>query len=231
MDAPRADIVAAAAELLRTGGARAVTTRAVAQAAGVQTPTIFRIFGDKEGLMEAVAEHVMADYAAAKTRKAAIEDGDPVDDLRAAWHAHLQFGLANPEVFLLLTAPGRLQRSPATAAGAEVLRERVGRVAAAGLLRVSEARAVDMIRAAGTGAVLTLLSQPEAERDLGIVDELLQAVLGSILTANPAPPASDVGAVVNAFRAAMPELPTLSDNERSLLSEWLDRAISESQGR
>lgn len=231
MDATRADIVAAAAELLRTGGARAVTTRAVAQAAGVQTPTIFRTFGDKEGLMEAVAEHVMAGYAADKTMKAATEDGDPVDDLRAAWHAHLQFGLANPEVFLLLTNPGRLQRSPATAAGADVLRERVGRIAAAGLLRVSEARAVDMIRAAGTGAVLTLLSEPEPERDLGILDELLQAVLGNILTATPAPPASDVGAVVNAFRAAMPDLPTLSDNERSLLSEWLDRAISESQAR
>ncbi|MFC9689223.1 TetR/AcrR family transcriptional regulator [Kribbella sp. NPDC056951] len=216
MDAT-AEIVAAAAELLRTGGARAVTTRAVAQAAGVQPPTIFRIFGDKDGLMEAVAEHVMAGYSADKTVKAAAEDGDPVDDLRAAWHAHLQFGLSNPEVFQLLTSPRR--SSPAVVAGEEVLRARVSRVAAAGLLSVPEGRAVDMIRAAGTGAVLTLLSQPKAD-----LDGLLEAVLASILTTNPAPPASDTVAVVNAFRAAMPDLPTLSDNERSLLTEWLDRS-------
>ena len=36
------------------------------------------------------------------------------------------------------------------------------RVAAAGRLRVSERRAAELIRAAGTGAVLTLLSMPPA---------------------------------------------------------------------
>ena len=43
----------AAAELLRTGGVDAVSTRAVAAAAGVQPPTIYRQFGDKEGLLDA----------------------------------------------------------------------------------------------------------------------------------------------------------------------------------
>lgn len=39
---------------------RAVPTRPVAKVAGVPAPTIFWKFGDKDGLMGAVAEHVMA---------------------------------------------------------------------------------------------------------------------------------------------------------------------------
>ena len=43
-----------------------MTTRGVAEAAGVQAPAIYRFFGDKDGLLEAVAEHVMATYVSAK---------------------------------------------------------------------------------------------------------------------------------------------------------------------
>jgi AcrR family transcriptional regulator len=39
-----------------------VTTRAVAEAAGVQAPTIYRLFGDENGLLDAVAEHGFASY-------------------------------------------------------------------------------------------------------------------------------------------------------------------------
>jgi AcrR family transcriptional regulator len=227
----RSGIVAAAVRLLREGGARAVTTRAVAQAAEVQPPTIFRLFGDKDGLLQAVAEHVMAEYVTGKRAQAAAEDGDPVEDLRAAWRTNIDFGLANPDVFLLLVEPGRLHRSPALAAGGAVLQARVARVAAAGLLAVSQTRAVDMIRAAGTGAVLALLSQPEQDRDTHLADALLEAILGEILTLAPAPPASDPVAVTVTFQAALPELPSFSDAERALLSEWLTRAVTEIQDR
>ena len=56
-DRVRARIVAAAAELIASGGREAATTRAVAAAAGVQAPTIYRLFGDKRGLLNAAAEH------------------------------------------------------------------------------------------------------------------------------------------------------------------------------
>ncbi|WP_086661872.1 TetR/AcrR family transcriptional regulator [Lentzea kentuckyensis] len=227
----RSGIITAAARLLRTGGARAVTTRAVAQEAGVPPPTIFRLFGDKDGLLEAVAEHVLADYVATKAARAADENGDPVEDLRDAWRAHLAFNLANPDVFLLLVEPGRVRRSSAATAGAEVLRARVARVAAAGLLKVSETRAVDMIHATGTGAVLALLNQPEERRDPDLGDALLDAVLGEILTIATARLDSEPIAVAVAFRAALPRLPALSDAERTLLSEWLNRAVSQLQDR
>src|SRR3954464_9110065 len=116
MDAPsrrsdtRSRIVDVAARLLQEGGPSAVTTRGVAEAAGVQAPTIYRLFGDKDGLLDAVAEHVMASYASAKaeTVRAATEDDvDPLDDLRAGWEHQIAFGLANPTLFRLLSDPNR----------------------------------------------------------------------------------------------------------------------------
>lgn len=222
-------IVVAAARLLHDGGARAVTTRAVAQAAGVPTPTIFRQFGDKDGLLDAVAEHVMAAYTAAKSERAADENGDPVEELRAAWRAHIDFGVANPDLFALLSEPGRLQRSPATAAGVKVLEARVARAAAAGMLRVSERRAVDMIHASGNGVVLTLLARPEEERDPGLADAMIEAVLGEILTTKPVASVSSPAALAVTFLAAVPDLPALSGPERTLLTEWLTRTIAELQ--
>ena len=61
-DNTRARIVAAAAGLLTKGGREAVSTRAVSAAAGVQAPTIYRLFGDKQGLLEAVASHGFTTY-------------------------------------------------------------------------------------------------------------------------------------------------------------------------
>jgi AcrR family transcriptional regulator len=70
----RARIVAAAAGLIAAGGRDAATTRAVAAAARVQAPTIYRLFGDKRGLLDAVAEYEMAAYIAAKARRAPHPD-------------------------------------------------------------------------------------------------------------------------------------------------------------
>src|SRR4051794_36006940 len=54
---PRDRILQAAARLLAEGGREAVSTRAVSRAAGVQAPTIYRQFGDMQGLLDAVASH------------------------------------------------------------------------------------------------------------------------------------------------------------------------------
>lgn len=218
----RASIVEVAAQLLREQGAAAVTTRAVAQAAGMQAPTIYRFFEHKDALLDAVAEHVFATYVAGK---ALVEDsGDPVADLRAGWDTHIGFGLANAALFGLLTDPSRGARSPAAAAGLEVLRTRVHRVAAAGRLRVTEERAVELIHAAGTGAVLTLLAIPPEDRDLDLADAMYEAVMRSILTDGPPLHADSTTAVAVAFRAIASKLPMLTDAEHALLAEWLDRA-------
>jgi AcrR family transcriptional regulator len=218
----RDHLVEVAARLLREQGEAAVTTRAVALAAGVQAPTIYRLFGDKEGLLEAVAEHVLAGYVAGKTLAAGT--GDPIADLRAAWDIHIAFGLANGALYRLLADPARDRRSPAAVAGAEALRSRVRQIAAIGRLRVTERRAADLIHAAGTGAVLTLLGMAPEDRDLGLADAIYDAVIRTILTDAPALPDEGATAAAVTFRTVVPDLDSLSAAERALLSEWLDRA-------
>jgi AcrR family transcriptional regulator len=214
-------IVDVAARLLQTGGAGAVTTRAVAAEAGVQAPAIYRLFGDKDGLIDAVAEHAFTTYIAGK-HLSEITD-DPVADLDAGWDTHIGFGLANPVLFALLADPQRGTRSPAAAAGIDILRVRVHRVAAAGRLRVTEPRAVNMIRAAGTGAVLTLLTVPPEDRDLGLADAVYRAVKHTVITDTPEVPSGGTPAAAVALRADLANVVVLSGAERVLLAEWLDR--------
>lgn len=215
-------LVDVAARLLQEEGLEGMTTRAVAQAAGVQAPAIYRLFGDKDGLLDAVAEHVFATYVAEKARTAG--DGDPVEALRAGWRTHVAFSLANPALFGLLSDPARAH-SPAVAAGAEVLRERVRRVAEAGRLRVSEQRAVALLHAGGSGAISALLAVPAAARDLTLAEAMYDAVAGAILTGGPAPADDDAVAAAVRFRTVVPELHALTRRERALMVEWLDRAV------
>ncbi|RZT78636.1 TetR family transcriptional regulator [Micromonospora violae] len=225
-DDVRASIVAAATELLREKGASAVTTRAVAQAAGVQAPTIYRLFGDKDGLIDAVAEHVMATYVSEKSAATDDATGDPVADLRSGWRAHVEFGLTNPELYALIAARGSGAPSPATVAGLDVLRRRVRRLATAGLLRVDEQRALLMIHSAGNGTILTLLGMPTDQRDLYLGEAMLDAVLTSILATTPATPDPSTTAVAVTFATVLPDLPGLTDAERALMAEWLHRSLT-----
>jgi AcrR family transcriptional regulator len=221
-------ILGAAAALLHESGPTAVTTRAVAQAAGVQAPAIYRLFGDKDGLLEAVAEQAIAAFAATKRDLVDAETAagaDPVDDLRAGWDMQIGFGLANPSLFALMTVPGRAQESPAAHAALEVLRARVRRIAAAGRLRVPEELAVDLVRAAGSGAVVAILSKPAVERETAVAEEMWAAVLGRILTDAPAAQERHVRTAAVTLRALAPQLDVLSAAERAVLAEWLDRAI------
>jgi AcrR family transcriptional regulator len=224
----RSKVIDVAARLLNEHGPAAVTTRGVAHGAGVQAPTIYRLFGDKDGLLEAVAEHVMRNFVSAKAAVVAeaTSDGtDPLDDLRAGWQTQIDFGLSNPVLFQLLSDPTRVQNSPAARSGRKILEARVHRVAVAGKLRVSEERATGIIQAAGIGAIQTILATPTEQRDAGLADAMYEAVLAQVLI--DAPERAEVSSLSTtvAFRAIAPGLPMLSNAERHVLIEWLDRAI------
>jgi AcrR family transcriptional regulator len=224
-DRTRAQLVEVAADLLAAQGPAAVTTRSVALAAGVQAPTIYRIFGDKNGLLDAVVQHGFASYIASKPPVG--EEGDPVQSLRAGWELHVGFGLANPELFrLMYTAPLTPDGRAIAAVGAGVLRARVHRVAEAGRLRVSERRAVDLIHASGTGVVFTLIDQDEDDRDEGLADTAWDSVCAAILT-DAAAPVTGPAATAVTLRAEIADLTALTPAERTLLADWLDR-IAES---
>jgi AcrR family transcriptional regulator len=221
-DDARTRILEAAAQLIGEGGAEAATTRAVAAAAGVQAPAIYRLFGDKRGLLDAVAEHSIAIYVAAKSRQE--PHPDPVQDLRDGWDIHVAFGLANPALFALMSGdPQAGTPSPASAAGHEVLLRRVRRIALAGRLRVSEGRAVALIASACVGTVLTLLRQAEPERDAGLSVAAREAIMTAIATDVSAPTELKVNGLAAALRASLPCAEGLTHGERLLLQELLDR--------
>ena len=218
----RARIIAAGAALLAEGGRDALTTRAVAAAASVQAPTIYRLFGDKNGLLDAVAHHGLAKFVADKRAHAPL--ADPLDNLRFGWDMNIAFGLAHPAIFAIINGgarPGEL--SPVAAAGLDILRERVRLLARAGLLRVPEERAVSLIRVAGIGTTLTLLSMPEAERDPGLSSAAYDAVVAAITTAAPAATKAGPAVAAIALRASLDETTALTPGERHLLAELLDR--------
>ncbi len=224
----RERIIAAAAGLIASGGRDAVTTRAVAVAAAVQAPTIYRLFGDKRGLLDAVAEHGVAAYVA---RKAVREPHpDPVQDLRDGWDTHVAFGLAHPGLFAILSGDADAP-SPAAAAGLDVLRRRVRNIALAGRLRVGETRAVALLQSMGTGTVLTLLGQPEERRDPGLSAIAREAVVAAITGEAIAPTSPGPSGAATALRASLDRTAVLTTGERSLLEELLDRIANGDQVR
>lgn len=85
----RERVLEAASGLLAREGAESLTTRAVAVAAGVQAPTLYRLFGDKSGLLDAVAEYGFLTYL--KTKQAQVSGPDPLENLRAGWDRHIDF--------------------------------------------------------------------------------------------------------------------------------------------
>ncbi len=222
IDDVRVRIIEAAAGLIASGGRDAATTRAVAAAAGVQAPTIYRLFGDKRGLLDAVAEHGLGAYIAEKSARE--PHPDPVQDLRDGWDMHVEFGLANPELFAIMSSdPHPPSPSTAFAAGLNILRRRIRNIALAGRLRVSEERAVALVQSMGTGTVLTLLRTPEQRRDAGLSAAAREAVIAAITGHPVAPSNPGPGGAASALRSSLDWTHVLTAGERHLLEELLDR--------
>jgi AcrR family transcriptional regulator len=223
----------AATELLASGGRNAVTTRAVSAAAGVQPPTIYRHFGDMQGLLEVAARETLAVHVREQATRALTND--PVEDLRRGWDLHIAFGLAHPDAFALLySAPSVAASVSVIHEGVEVLQGLVARIAEAGRLRVDVAHATDLLHAAGTGVTLTLSATPPEERDPRLSETMREAILTAISVpasaetpngeTNAAPAAEQVAVHAIALQALLTDAPAvLSAAERQLLSDWLDQ--------
>lgn len=217
----RQRVIEAAIDLLTREGRDAVTTRRVAVAAGLQPPAIYRLFGDKDGLLDAVAEHGFAAFLAAK--HVDHDPVDPVEDLRAGWDLAVEFGLANPALYTLMYSEPARAASAAFKAGTQILMGRVRRLAAGGWLRVDEELAAMIIRATAHGAVLTWLSLPEDRRDPALLTILRESMVTAVTSQRPAVQEPGPAGAARALRAALPAQTALSGAERQLLGEWLDR--------
>ncbi|MFI9007846.1 TetR/AcrR family transcriptional regulator [Actinosynnema sp. NPDC053489] len=220
----RSAILTAATELLETSTTGDISTRAVGERAGVQQPVIYRLFGDKDSLLAAVADHGFAEYLAAK--RAAQPGPDPVADLHRGWDDHTRFALDHPNVYRLMYTP-RLTSPPQAVREAHgLLRGALERVARAGRLTTDPDHAADIVTAANTGVALSLLNRPPADRDPELSARVRDIVLPGILTPEPgastaaAPSVAHVATTLSALlRSDQPT--TFSPAELALLTEWL----------
>ena len=221
----RERILDAAKSLITESGVEAATTRAVAEAAGVQAPTIYRLFGDKDGLLDAVAEAALAAYVADKIDRP--RHADPVEELREGWDRHVDFALDHPGLFAVMTARPEVPReSPAMQQGLALLREKIQALAASGRLRMPEDRALELFHGTATGIILTLLRQTPADRDLSLSPIARDAAI-SMIVGQMVPGAGDgAPGAANALRTHLPTINGLSAGEKLLLSELLDRVAA-----
>jgi AcrR family transcriptional regulator len=188
----------------------------------VQPPTIYRLFGSKEGLLDAAAEHGVAAYVAEKISRPRL--ADPLEDLKASWDLHVEFSLAHPALFAIMAGKLRATPPPALAAADANLRQLVNRLARAGRLAVPEERATQLIHACSRGTVMMLLSLPEAERDPELSATAREAVFAAIaLPGEPDEAASPAASAAITLRAGLESLDVLSPGEQLLMAELLDR--------
>ncbi|GAA4074457.1 TetR/AcrR family transcriptional regulator [Actinomadura miaoliensis] len=220
----RERILHAAAALLAESGSEPVSTRAICQAAGVGAPTLYHHFGDKRGLLEAVAAHGFETYVAEK--RAMLIPADPLKRLRDGWDLHVEFGLKNPALYVVMygSAPSG-HRSAAARESERLLLEIVTGIARAGRLTVPPEVAARMVHAAGVGVVLTLINDPDAAGG-DLSSRTREAMIAAITTAEESTGSRPLAAQAMALRAELAAASAddpLSPAERALLAEWLER--------
>jgi AcrR family transcriptional regulator len=99
----RDEIIEAATELLlKTGHARDVSIRAVAERAGVTSPSIYLHFADKDTLLDAVCGQYFEKFDE-EMQRAAAGQSSTLDILRAQGLAYVRFATQTPELYRIAT--------------------------------------------------------------------------------------------------------------------------------
>src|SRR5690625_6528749 len=103
-DARQALLAAARAELVEHGRA-AISLRAVARRAGLSHAAPKYHFGDRAGLLTAIATE---GFHALAHQQAAVQEADARKQLAALGRVYIDFGLSHPALFELMFAPGEV---------------------------------------------------------------------------------------------------------------------------
>lgn len=231
-EALRNALLRAAEEQLIAAPDGDIATRAVCEAVGVTQPVLYRLFGDKRGLLDALADAGLQRYAA---RKAELEvSDDPSADLRRGWDDHLAFAREHAALYRLMFAPRPWASSSARDGVTALLERTLTRCAAAGMLRVDIGVAATMLLAANVGLALDRMDTNGRDDSDDVADALRNAVLDAVLLSSSSGDQHDVDAASRRQLRARLEAggsTALLPEESALMRLWLDRLDSEADPR
>ncbi len=140
---------------------------------------LYRLFGDKDGLLAATVDHVWDQYL--ETKRAAEKSADPLHDLLAGWDSHVAFALAHPNAYKLMFAPALRSTPEAAQEALRILRAVLERLAAQGRMRIAPEIAARMIMTATTGVALGLIMRPALYPDTALSTQVRDAMVQAIL--------------------------------------------------
>jgi AcrR family transcriptional regulator len=215
----RLKLLTAAADLIAANPGGEFSLRAVCDAAGVKLPTLYHFFGSKQGLVDAVVEHGFDMYVREKGRSGA--SGDPVQDIRAGWDAHVAFGLANPGFYTLMYGTVTPGRAPAAQDGPwRMLNGLTAEAQRQGRLVVTAEQAAAHILATNIGVTLRQIILEKEDRALSaaVREGVIQAVTGTSEES-----AVRQGRSLVEFATAHPE--RLGEAETRLFVDWVQRLL------
>lgn len=177
-------LLRAGAELLDAAKGGDVSTRAICDLAGVQAPTLYHHFGNKQALLDEVVSHGFRSFLAARADTSATTADpttDPIDDIRRGWDDHVAFGLRHPTFYAHVYGTVKPGVPCGVVASVEAMvLDTLDAAARQGRLTVAPAVAASEIVAASSGVILTLITQPPGEADLGLSTRVRDAILRSI---------------------------------------------------
>jgi AcrR family transcriptional regulator len=177
----REEIIAAAKELFMTEGFAKVTTRAIAEKAGLSQTGVYLYFPTKEDILKAIGDATHNAIGAAFDR-AVARPGAPHEMFRRLIHAYVEYGLSHPAEYHLtftvgpdaLTPIGKDFSRPPEDQGAGArsfirFRDHLAKLAPAGLMgELDPTFAAQILWFVGHGAVSLLTTRshfPWSDRD------------------------------------------------------------------
>ncbi|OEV30192.1 hypothetical protein AN219_12300 [Streptomyces nanshensis] len=236
MSIPARDrLLLAGAELLEGAGEQSVSTRAICERAGVQAPSLYHHFGNKQGLLEAVVSHGFREFLAAGP--VGSDGGDPLGAVREGWDAHVRFGVEHPAFYSYIYGrPRRGERCGVVSDVEAMILGTLEPLASQGRLSVPAADAAAQILAASSGVTLALIMSSGEVSDWSMSARVRDAVLRSVtasVTPDPVREGTSIAsaaAVLSDVLARDPgEADVLGRHETALLREWLGRLAASAQ--
>jgi AcrR family transcriptional regulator len=221
----REQMLAAAEEQLIASPVGDIATRAVCEAVGVTQPVLYRLFGDKRGLLDALADEGLRRYAQLKRELSTTDD--PVADMRAGWVHHMRFARDNPALYQLMFTPRPWSESAARKQIFELLVANLDRCAAAGVLAMEQRTAAKLILSANVGLAFNAIADPALFDEEEKVSLIMRDTLFSRVLVDQPPPEAvqPEKGTARQLRAQLAESPSpaLEAAESALLDRWLQR--------